>query len=229
MSIKENVNRLLREINRVKSLHHLTQNVTICAATKYVDVKVMKELLQAGITNFGENRVQDFLTKYEVLQNEDITWHFIGTLQTNKVKKMINKISYLHSLDRENLAEEINKYRKAPLNCFIQVNCSGEVSKHGLRVDDVHSFIYKLEKYDKIKIIGLMTMAENTTDIEVLKQTFRTLRELRDEIQTLKLPYAPCTELSMGMSNDYQIAIREGATVIRIGSLLFSNGGNNDD
>ncbi|NLC95516.1 MAG: YggS family pyridoxal phosphate-dependent enzyme [Bacilli bacterium] len=229
MSIKENVERLLKNIDKIKIENNLTQSITICAATKYVGPNEMKELLKAGITNFGENRVQDFLMKYEELQGEPITWHFIGTLQTNKVKKMINKISYLHSLDRESLAEEINKHRETPLNCFVQVNCSGESSKHGLNVRDVQSFIYKLEKYDKIKIIGLMTMAEHTSDVEVLKQTFRTLRELRDTIKALKLPYAPCTELSMGMSNDYHIAILEGATVLRIGSLLYSNGGNNDD
>lgn len=221
MEIKDNVTKIQEEIAQLKQRYQLPYDITICAATKYVGTNEMKELLTFGIAHFGENRVNDFLDKYEILKNEPITWHFIGSLQTNKVKKVINKIDYLHSLDRESLAQEINKHRNEVLNCFVEVNCSNESSKHGLNPHQVRDFILSLNKYDKIRIIGLMTMAENTNDEKVLRETFRKLKSIQLEIKNLHLPYAPCTELSMGMSNDYVIAIEEGATIVRIGSKLF--------
>src|SRR5690606_1965376 len=123
--------------------------------------------------------------------------------------------------NRESLAKEINKHRKEILNCFVQVNCSNEISKHGISPNEVIDFIMMLQQYEKIKVIGLMTMAENTTCIDTIRSSFRCLKSIQTEIVKLKLPYAPCTELSMGMSNDYKYAIEEGATVVRIGSRLF--------
>ena len=221
MDIKGNVTSLKSEIKTLKEKHNITHDITICAATKYVGVKEMKGLLDAGINHFGENRVQDFLHKKEQIQDSNIIWHFIGSLQSNKVKKMINSISYLHSLDRESLAKEINKYRNNILDCFVEVNCSQESTKHGLHPNNVSDFIKNLEKYDKIRVIGLMTMAENTNDEDVIRSNFCFLKRIQQDIINLNLPYAPCRELSMGMSNDYLYAIEEGATIIRIGSRLF--------
>jgi len=126
----------------------------------------------------------------------------------------------LHSLDRMSLAEEIEKRAVNPVKCFVQVNVSGEESKHGLSKEEVIPFIQSLEKFSKIQVVGLMTMAPNTDDKEVIRKVFRGLKELQQEIANLNLPYAPCQELSMGMSNDYEIAIEEGATFIRIGTAL---------
>ncbi|MBN2604828.1 MAG: YggS family pyridoxal phosphate-dependent enzyme, partial [Bacilli bacterium] len=125
-------------------LSNIPSNVTVIAATKYFDASEMKELYHSGITHFGENRVEALLEKQPLLQDLPIVWHFIGTLQTKKVKKIINQISYLHSLDNLPLAEEINKRRLIPLKCFIQVNISDEDSKHGLPIADVLPFIQSI-------------------------------------------------------------------------------------
>lgn len=201
------------------------QNVTLICATKYVGVPELKELLRLGETHFGENRVDSFLEKVEALKEEPVDWHFIGHLQTNKVKKVINHINCLHSLDREALAESIQKYRNQVLDCFVEVNISSEPSKTGLKKEETINFIKNLAKYDKIRVIGLMGMAENTEDETILKKQFTSLKILRDEVRNLALPYAPCKYLSMGMSHDYKIAIECGASHIRLGSILFRNEG----
>ncbi len=208
---------------KVKELLEETSSKTIVAATKYVGVKEIKELVDLGIQHIGENRVQAFLEKYELLHDLDIHWHFIGHLQSKKVKKMIQKIDYLHSLDRLSLADEIQKHRTLPLKCFIEVNISDESSKYGLNVRDVSSFCEKLQTYDKIHIVGLMGMAKLTDDREVIKQEFNKLVHLQEELNkelNLELKY-----LSMGMSNDYKIAMECGATHLRLGSILFRNEG----
>ncbi|MFZ2463005.1 MAG: YggS family pyridoxal phosphate-dependent enzyme [Caldibacillus thermoamylovorans] len=195
------------------------EEVTIIAVTKYVTIERAQEALKAGIIHLGENRDQELLKKYEVLGNQPI-WHFIGTLQTRKVKKIIDKVDYIHSLDRLSLAEEIHKRANRKIPCFVQVNVSGEESKHGLPPEEVLPFIQQLAMYSNIEIIGLMTMAPYIKDEQILRNCFRSLKQLQDEIQNLKLPYAPCKELSMGMSNDYEIAVEEGATFVRIGTSL---------
>jgi len=209
----------------IDQLIQKTSSCIVVAATKYVDDAVMKELLAHGIRHFGENKVNDFLTKYDLLKREDITWHFIGHLQTNKVKKVIHFIDYLHSLDRISLAEVIQKERREVLNCFVEVNISNEISKTGIKIEEVKNFILNLGKYDKIRVVGLMGMAENTSDQSIIRKQFHQLYELRKEIQHLELSYAPCDYLSMGMSGDYHIAMEEHATHLRLGSILFRNEG----
>ena len=191
----------------------------IVAATKYFNVEEMRHVYDEGIHQFGENRVQDFLEKKEALKDLDITWHFIGTLQRKKVKKCINDIEYLHSLDHFSLAEEINKRRVSPLKCFLEVNISNEESKHGLSVKDVIPFIQKIKDLKQIHLIGLMGMATHTDDEKLIDQQFQKLNDLQHDIFNktgLDLP-----ELSIGMSNDYVIAIKHNATFLRLGSVLF--------
>ena len=205
----------------VKQIKSIADSQIIVAATKYVGVEQIKELFDLGIHHIGENRVDAFLDKYEVLHDLDITWHFIGHLQSKKDKKIINKIDYLHSLDRLNLAEEIQKYRSLPLKCFIEINISDESSKYGLEVSEVYSFCEKLQTYDKIHIVGLMGMAKLTADEDEIRTEFNKLVHLKEELNknlNLDLKY-----LSMGMSNDYKIAIECGATHLRLGSILFRN------
>lgn len=194
------------------------EEITLIAVTKYVTIERTIETVQAGIENLGENRMEGFLEKYDAVQ--DVTWHFIGTLQSRKVKEVIDKVDQLHSLDRKSLAKEINKRRDIPLDCFVQVNVSGEESKHGLSLENVLPFIQDMASYENIRIVGLMTMAPHVEDEETIRTVFRKLRELRDTIQEKKWEHAPCEYLSMGMSNDYKIAIEEGATHIRIGTQL---------
>ncbi len=198
-------------------------DVNIIAVTKYVDEKRTKEALDAGIIHIGENRVEGGVEKREAFQTRGI-WHFIGSIQTKKVKKMIGKFDFLHSLDRESLAEEIEKRSNGRLlHCFVQVNISQEQSKSGLNEKQVIPFIKLLEKYPSIRVVGLMTMAPFVDDPEETRPIFRRLRELKESVQALQLPYAPCDELSMGMSNDFEVAIEEGATFVRIGTLLVGS------
>ena len=199
-------------------------NVRIVAATKYFDIDKTKEIMDAGIKDIGENRKDTFLAKYEAFKDLGITWHYFGVIKIppKLSPSFIDSIDFLHSLDSIDLANAINKARKKaePLKCFVQVNLSNNANKTGLNETRVIPFIKSLAKYEKIKVVGLMTIATYTFDDEVLENCFRTLKELQLEVQALNLPYAPCTELSMGMSNDYKLAVKYGATMIRIGTLL---------
>ena len=199
-------------------------NVRIVAATKYFDIDKTKEIIDAGIKDIGENRKDTFLAKYEAFKDLGITWHYFGVIKIppKLSPSYIDSIDFLHSLDSIDLANAINKARKKaePLKCFVQVNLSNNANKTGLNETRVIPFIKSLAKYEKIKVVGLMTIATYTFDDEVLENCFRTLKELQLEVQALNLPYAPCTELSMGMSNDYKLAVKYGATMIRIGTLL---------
>lgn len=196
-----------------------SEDVTIIAVTKYVSEERAQEAVEAGILHLGENRDEGLLNKWSHLGDKP-TWHYIGTLQTRKVKNVIDKIDYLHSLDRLSLAKEIDKRASQKVKCFVQVNVSGEESKHGIAPEAVVEFIKDLNQFENIQVEGLMTMAPHTDDEVQLRECFRKLKTLQKEIQQLQLAYAPCGELSMGMSNDYQIAVEEGATMVRIGSAL---------
>lgn len=220
MSMTENVLTIQNEIKKICQKNGRDpKEVTIVGVTKYVDLTVAKALVQSGIHHLGENRPDPFLEKYQTLAS-GVKWHFIGTLQTRKVKEVVHQLDYLHSLDRLSLVEEINKRAEKPVKCFVQVNTSGEESKHGLAKEEVLDFVKSVVNYDKIQIVGLMTMAPHTEDEGIIRACFRELRLLRDEVRGLNLPYAPCTELSMGMSNDYHLAIEEGATFVRLGRVL---------
>ena len=200
-------------------LNTLPKDVTLVAATKYGDSGDLRELYSNGVTNFGENRVDAFLNKYESLKDLDITWHFIGHLQRNKTHLVIDKIDYLHSLDSLELAKMINKYRVTPLNCFIEVSINLEENKNGVPYYEVKNFIKNCLEYKNVNIVGLMMMAVSNSSIESLHKQFRKLKELQLEIQkefNIDLPY-----LSMGMSDDYKVAVSEGATHIRLGRILF--------
>lgn len=207
MSVKENLEHIKNELN--------THQPTIIAVTKYVTIERAKEAYEAGITHFGENRIEGLLEKKEALK--DATFHFIGTLQSRKVKDVINVIDYLHSFDRMSLAKEIQKRARQPVKCFIQVNVASEASKHGFNIDEVEDVLASLQAYDKVQVIGLMMMAPHIDDELVLTRYFESLRALRDK---LSKTYPNCTELSMGMSNDFALAAKCGATYVRIGTKL---------
>ncbi|MCE5089459.1 YggS family pyridoxal phosphate-dependent enzyme [Staphylococcus devriesei] len=219
MKVQDNLEIIEREINIHFEKSESTSSPNVIAVTKYVTIDRAKEAYEAGLRHFGENRLEGFLEKKEALP-DDVTMHFIGSLQSRKVKEVINDIDYLHALDRLSLAKEINKRANHPISCFVQVNVSGEESKHGIALDEVNDFIEQIKQYENIKIVGLMTMAPYTDDTNYIRQVFKQLREKRDEIKNLALEYAPCEYLSMGMSNDYQIAVEEGASFVRIGTKL---------
>ncbi|ATH60444.1 YggS family pyridoxal phosphate enzyme [Staphylococcus nepalensis] len=217
------VQQSLKQINEQLEMHCKKGNIStlpdVIAVTKYVTIERAKDAYNAGIRQFGENRLEGFQQKKSALP-DDVTMHFIGSLQTRKVKDVINEIDYFHALDRLKLAKEINKRAEHKVKCFVQVNVSGETSKQGIALDEVETFIKRLEQFENIEVIGLMTMAPFTDDAPYIKKLFKLLRAKRDEIKALNLNYAPCTELSMGMSNDFHLAAEEGASFVRIGTKL---------
>ena len=219
MNVRENFETITREIAETcKQVGRNSDEVKLIAVTKYVTDSRVEEAIEAGITDFAENRPQNYVERKG--KYSDKTWHLIGSLQTRKVRDVINEVDYFHALDRDSLVKEIEKRAEKEIKCFVQVNVSGEESKHGLTSEEAIDFIKSLEQYSKLKVVGLMTMAPFVEDEEILRNCFRRLRQLRDEVKGLNLPYAPCEFLSMGMSNDYKIAIEEGATHIRVGTAL---------
>lgn len=217
--ISENLSYIQNKIDEAQKKRKYDGQVSIIAVTKEVSSERASEALENNLFHLGENRPEGLLAKKEEIKDKAI-WHYIGSLQTRKVKLVINEIDYLHSLDRLSLAEEIEKRAENPVKCFVQANVSGEQSKHGLNKEDVIPFIQSLAQFTKIQVVGLMTMAPNTEDESVIRKVFSDLKQLQQEVVNLHLPYAPCNELSMGMSNDYEIAVEEGATFVRIGTAL---------
>lgn len=202
-------------------LKEIPSNVCVVAATKYVDAQSMLELYNHNVKSFGENRVEPFLEKYEALKNyKDISWHFIGHLQRNKALKVIDKIDYLESLDSLELAKIIDKNRKTPLKCFIEVSINLEENKNGVPFMEINNFMTEVLKFKNIEVVGFMMMAiKNDTDDDIYSQ-FLKLYELKNKVESdfnIKIPY-----LSMGMSNDYKEAIRANATHIRLGRILWN-------
>lgn len=223
MEITQNYQEIQQRIQQAcKRSNREDSEIHIVAVTKSVSLERTKEALHAGLIHLGENRPEGLLLKTEHIQS-DAKWHYIGSLQTRKVKQVIDTIDFLHSLDRLSLAEEIQKRANKPIDCFVQVNVSGEEAKHGIELDLLEDFILSLQPFDKIKVIGLMTMAPNTEDEQVLRSVFSKLKSAQQRIAEGQYDFAPCTELSMGMSNDFEIAIEEGATFVRIGTALVGD------
>ena len=212
------------QVLKVRQSLEAHDNVRVVAAVKYFDLNKTKEIVEAGITDIGENRKDSFLEKYEALKDYPITWHYFGIIKIPPKlnSAFIDSIDYLHSLDSIDLANAINKSRKRkdPLKCFVYVNIASSPNKAGLDESKVIPFIKSLAKYEKIEVVGLMTTGKNTFDEDLIASYFDAMVELQKEVQALNLPYAPCTELSMGMSNDYKIAINHGATFVRLGQIL---------
>lgn len=221
-TLKYNIEKIKEGIQEHKKVQ---DDVDIVVVTKYVGSDVIRNLYDLGWRKFGENRTEDLLKKQEELAdiNDDIEWHFIGRLQTRPVRKMINQITVLHSLDRLSLAKEVNKRADKPISCFLQINISGEEQKAGFQPNETLDIVEKLEAYRNIHIDGLMTMAPHDAKPEELRYYFSKMKQLQVNVQNLKLSYAPCMELSMGMSDDFTIAVEEGATLVRIGRAVYKD------
>ena len=196
-------------------------NVKIVGATKYMNIEDTRALVEAGVTDIGENRSDIFLEKYEALKDLDITWHYFGVVQSRKIKDVCDKITCLHSLDKLSTAMELDKRLIDVLDCYVQVNISEEPNKEGIPANRVKAFIKSLAKCEKIRVVGLMCVATMTYDTDLIEKQFAKMKKLKEEIEEMNLEYAPCHELSMGMSNDYKLALKYGATTIRIGRFFL--------
>lgn len=200
-------------------------DITLIAVSKTYPVTAIKEAVLEGCTDFGENHVQELMSKIDSVK-ENVSWHLIGHLQTNKVKYVVGKTSLIHSMDSLKLAEEIEKQsakRGIITNVLVEVNVADEATKYGFKLDEVMGVMKILNTMPHIKVKGLMTVAPYVENPEKNRPIFRKLYELSVDIQKQNLDNISTSILSMGMSNDYQIAIEEGATMVRVGTAIFGN------
>lgn len=221
MNLVENVDLVRQQVETARNKANRQDQVNVIAVTKYVDVATTEALVKTGIQHIGENRVDKFLEKYQALKEYDLTWHLIGSLQRRKVKDVINLVDYFHALDSVKLAQEIQKRAEHPIKCFLQVNISGEESKHGFAPDELDDVLAEIAQLDKIEIVGLMTMAPFEASQEELQDIFSKTHQLQKQLEKKQLKNMPFSELSMGMSRDFEVAIANGATYVRIGTSFF--------
>ena len=222
MNLKKNTELVFQQIaDASQEANRALDAVSVIAVTKYVDVQTAEALLPLGVRHIGENRVDKFLEKYQTLKDYPVTWHLIGTLQRRKVKEVIPYVDYFHALDSLKLAQEIQKRTDHVVKCFLQVNISGEESKHGFSKEELLELLPELAKLDQIEYVGLMTMAPFEADSDELKEIFKDTQALQAEIREKQIPNIPMTELSMGMSRDFKEAIQFGSTFVRIGTAFF--------
>lgn len=221
MNLGENADLVRQQVETARNKANRRDQVNVIAVTKYVDVATTEALVKTGVQHIGENRVDKFLEKYQALKEYDLTWHLIGSLQRRKVKDVINLVDYFHALDSVKLAQEIQKRAEHPIKCFLQVNISGEESKHGFAPDELDDVLAEIAQLDKIEIVGLMTMAPFEASQEELQDIFSKTHQLQKQLEKKQLKNMPFSELSMGMSRDFEVAIANGATYVRIGTSFF--------
>ena len=221
MNLVENADIVRQQVETARNKANRQDQVNVIAVTKYVDVVTTEAMVKTGIQHIGENRVDKFLEKYQALKDYDLTWHLIGSLQRRKVKDVINLVDYFHALDSVKLAQEIQKRAEHPIKCFLQVNISGEESKHGFAPDELDDVLAEIAQLDKIEIVGLMTMAPFEASQEELQDIFSKTHQLQKQLEKKQLKNMPFSELSMGMSRDFEVAIANGATYVRIGTSFF--------
>lgn len=225
MSIKENLEQVRQNIaNAATKAGKKPDDIILVMATKTVEPERIREAIQAGGHIIAENKVQEALKKYEVLKNEDAEWHFIGHLQTNKIKDVLKFADMIHSVDRLSLAEKLDQRLQQEgrsLDILVQVNTSHEESKYGVAPEEAISLVKQTARYDTLKIHGLMTIGLFTKDEVKIRKCFKVLKEIYDNIIKEDIERVNMKYLSMGMSGDYQIAIEEGANMVRIGTAIF--------
>lgn len=199
------------------------EEVTVIAVSKTKPISMLKEIYDEGVRNFGENKVQELTEKYEQLP-QDIKWHMIGHLQRNKVKYIVDKVELIHSVDSVRLAETIEQEaakKDVIVNILLEVNVAEEESKFGLKIDEVLPVIEEIATFPHIRIKGLMTIAPYVENPEENRDIFARLRKLSVDINEKNIDNVSVGILSMGMTNDYEVAIEEGATMIRVGTGIF--------
>lgn len=222
--IKENLKYIEDEIKKVCEKKNIDKNTcTLIAVSKTKPIEFIKEAYDYGIRDFGENKVQEILEKYEQLP-KDIRWHMIGHLQTNKVKMILDKVEYIHSIDSLKLASVIDKEAKKKgivVKGFLELNIVGEETKFGFSVEELNSIVEELAVFGNLRIIGLMIVAPFVDIAEKNREIFKKMKKIAVDINAKKIHNVEISELSMGMSGDYLVAIEEGATFVRVGSSIF--------
>ena len=223
--VKENLEKVRHAVNEAYERSGRNDGVTLIAVSKTKPAQMIREAYDAGQRDFGENRVQEIVDKYPELP-KDIRWHLIGHLQTNKVKYIIDKVAMIHSVDSLRLAEEISRQAVKAGTCMdilIEVNVAEEESKFGVSVNDAPALVKEISSLPGLRIRGLMTVAPFVSDPEENRAVFSTLRQLSVDIDSKNIDNVVMDCLSMGMSGDYEVAIEEGATFVRVGTSIFGD------
>ena len=222
VKIYENYLKILKNIEKTcNKIGRDISEITVIAVSKTFPVEVIKDAYDSGIKIFGENYAQELRDKSKYFIEYDISWHFIGRIQLNKLKYIVPVSDLIHSVSRVDelekidlLSKKLNKIQRV----LIQVNVSGEETKSGLKPKELSDFVYKAKDFKNVQVIGLMTIAPFTDDERIIRNVFSRLRLLKEDLQK---DFPEINHLSMGMSNDYLIAVEEGATILRIGTAIF--------
>ncbi len=215
-SIKEKIKRVRSKIDASKT----DKNVKLVAVSKKKSWQEILEAYENGISDFGENYLQESLEKISKLKDLKISWHFIGSIQSNKCKEIAENFDWVHTIDRLKIARLIDRYcpEEKFIKCLIQINIDNEESKSGIKVEEVENFLNELSGLKKIKISGLMIIPNPNEEMSDLQKTFRKIKILADRLIE---NYENLTEISMGMSRDFELAIKEGSTIVRLGETIF--------
>ncbi len=225
MSIRENLEDVKKRISEVAvRIGKRAEEITLVMATKTVDVERIREAVRNGGHIIGENKIQEALKKYAELKEEEAAWHFIGHLQTNKVKDVLKFADMIHSVDRMSLVEKLDQRlmkEGRSMDVLIQVNTSYEESKYGVSPEEAISLVKEASRYDTLKIKGLMTIGLFTNDEVKIRKCFKLLKGIHDSVIKEGVEDVEMRYLSMGMSGDYPIAIEEGANMVRVGTAIF--------
>lgn len=214
--IEDNIQRAVNKSGRKR------EDILLLAVTKTIDVENIKVAVNLGLKDLGENKPQEINSKY--FEIDGVRWHQIGHLQTNKVKYIIDKVCLIHSLDSVKLAEEIDKRAKSKgltMEVLVEINIANEESKHGISINEVDSFIKEVSKFDNIRVVGLMCVAPFVENPEENRKYFEKMRKIYVDIKEKNYNNINMKYLSMGMTNDYEVAIEEGANIVRVGTGLF--------
>lgn len=222
--LQKNISLCLSNIEAAKKRANRQDSVVLIGATKTQPKELIKMIQDNHLlTDVGENHVQEIVEKYET--GDNLTWHMIGQLQSNKVKYIVGKVALIHSLDRESLAQEIDKQAKkhnVVQDCLIEINMGSEITKGGIAKEDLAEFMSVVEKYDNIRIRGLMSVMPNLEDKELLKNMYIDLKALFDNLKNIASLRHKIDTLSCGMTNDYELAVEYGgSTMVRLGRVLF--------
>jgi pyridoxal phosphate enzyme (YggS family) len=225
VNIEANIQNIYQQIQTV--CHRLGRNpaeVKLLLVTKTVSAETIKEALDVGVNLIGENKIQEALAKYQILKNENIEWHFIGHLQTNKIKDVLKFAHMIQSVDRLDLVQKLSarlQLENKIMPILIQVNTSREASKFGVAPEDALSLIPEAAKYPNLQIKGLMTIGANSEDEAKVRESFRLLKKIQQQVIHAQIEGVSMEILSMGMSGDFEMALEEGANLVRIGSAIF--------
>lgn len=225
MNIGTNLEMVYNRIEKAAAVSgRKKEDIKLVAVTKTIDIEIIKQAAELGMTSIGENRVQEIMNKYPQLEKYPLEWHMIGHLQKNKVKYIVDKVKLIHSVDNIALAEEINRRalkKNIIADILVQINVSGEESKYGLHPDSFYGFLEKAGDFKNVHIRGLMTIAPYTDNPEEVRPVFAELKKIFEYAKDEKITGVDMDYLSMGMTGDFTVAIEEGANIVRIGTGLF--------